>query len=109
MLSSEVNQNELMVKRIEQVVSTIMAEDPLFARDLDYLSIVEYLVSILSIVEYLVSIFNQALSVEEFNTISDASLKNRCSKIMAVQLLAKIGEDFTPEQMAIFEEAIKRK
>jgi hypothetical protein len=99
MLSSEVNQNELMVKRIEQVVSTIMAEDPLFARDLDYLSIVEYLVSI----------FNQALSVEEFNTISDASLKNRCSKIMAVQLLAKIGEDFTPEQMAIFEDAIKRK
>jgi hypothetical protein len=99
MLSSEVNQKELMVKRIEQVVSTIMAEDPLFARDLDYLTIVEYLVSI----------FNQALSVEEFNTISDASLKNRCSKIMAVQLLAKIGEDFTPEQMTIFEEAIKRK
>ncbi len=99
MLSSEVNQKELMVKRIEQVVSTIMVEDPLFARELDYLTIGEYLVSI----------FNQALSVEEFNTISDASLKNRRSKIMAVQLLAKIGEDFTPEQMTIFAEAIKRK
>jgi hypothetical protein len=29
--------------------------------------------------------------------------------MMSVQLLAKIGEDFTPEQMAIFDDAIKQK
>jgi hypothetical protein len=28
---------------------------------------------------------------------------------MATEILSKIGGDFTPEQMAIFDEAIKRK
>ncbi len=41
--------------------------------------------------------------------MSETNLKKRCSRIMAIELLGKISEDFTPEQMAIFEEAIKRK
>lgn len=99
MLSSEVNQKELMVKRIEQVVSTIMAEDPLFARDLDRQIIIDHLVEI----------FAKNFSEDRFSQISFESLKKRCSSIMALQVLAKIGEDFTPEQMAIFDSAIKRK
>ena len=41
--------------------------------------------------------------------MSDEHLKNRCDRIMSIDLLAKIGEDFTPEELAIFEDAIKRK
>lgn len=41
--------------------------------------------------------------------MSDDRLKARCDRIMSIQLLAKIGENFTPEQMVIFEDSIKRK
>jgi hypothetical protein len=99
MLSSEVNQKELMVKRIEQVVSTLMAEEPLFARDLDRQIIIDHLVEI----------FAKNFADDQFSQISFESLKNRCSGIMALQILAKIGEEFTPDQMAIFDSAIKRK
>ena len=76
-----------------------MEENPIFKEDLDYGAIVNDLVGI----------FRKTLSFDEFNHISDASLKKRCDGIMAVRILAKIGEDFTPEQMTIFEDAIKRK
>jgi hypothetical protein len=60
-------------------------------------------------VAHLAEVFEKALSLDEFNNISEESLKNRCSGVMSLQLLVKIGESFTPEQMAIFDDAIKRK
>ncbi|MBE9142977.1 hypothetical protein [Planktothrix mougeotii] len=98
MLSTDM-MKESMMKRIEKVVSSLMEERPLFKEDLNYSEIVQNLVKI----------FEENLSLEEINTMSDQSLKNRCSGIMSLKVLAKIGEDFTPEQMAIFDEAIKRK
>ncbi|MEA5619302.1 hypothetical protein VB711_15850 [Cronbergia sp. UHCC 0137] len=98
MLSTDMKQ-ESMVKRIENIVSILMEEDSLFKEDLNYVETVQNLVKV----------FKENFSLEKFNQISEESLKNRCDKMMAVQLLAKIGEDFTPEQMAIFEDAIKRK
>lgn len=98
MLSTQMEQ-ESVIKRVERVVSISMEENPIFKEDLDYAAIVHDLVKI----------FEKTLSFDEFNHISDASLKKRCDGIMAVRILAKISEDFTPEQMAIFEDAIKRK
>ncbi len=98
MLSTDMKQ-ESMVKRIENVVAILMEEDSLFKEDLNYVETVQNLVKV----------FIENFSLEKFNQISEESLKNRCDKMMAVQLLAKIGEDFTPEQMAIFDDAIKRK
>ncbi|MFM6746054.1 MAG: hypothetical protein ACKPJH_06590 [Dolichospermum sp.] len=98
MLSTDMKQ-ESMVKRIENIVSILMEEDPLFKEDLNYVETVQILVKV----------FKENFSLEKFNQISEESLKNRCDKMMAVQLLAKIGEDFTPDQMAIFDDAVKRK
>jgi hypothetical protein len=98
MLSTETRQ-ESMVKRIENIVSVIMDERPLFKEDLDYSEMVQHLLNV----------FKQYLSFEEFTNLSEEELKERCSGIMSVRLLATIGDDFTPEQMAIFDEAIKRK
>lgn len=98
MLSTDVRQ-ELMIKRIKRVVSILMGEEPLFKEDLNYSEIVNHLVKL----------FEKNLSFEEFNTMPDEELKEHCSGIMSIEILSKIGEDFTPEQMAIFDEAIKRK
>jgi hypothetical protein len=98
MLATE-NKQESILKRIEQVVSVIMEERPIFKEDLDYSEIVAYLIKL----------FQKNLPFEEFNAMSNEELKEHCSFIMATELLGKIGEDFTSEQMAIFEDAIKRK
>ncbi len=93
------NKKKSMIKRIENIVSILMEERPIFKEDLDYAETVQDLVNT----------FQKVLSFEEFNSISKENLKNRCKKMMSVQLLAKIGQDFTLEQMAIFDDAIKRK
>ena len=98
MLSTDIRQ-ESMLKRIEQLVSILMEERPLFKEDLNYSEMVKLLVKL----------FEKNLPFEEFNTMSDQELKEHCSFIMATEIFTKIGEDFTPEQMAIFDEAIKRK
>ena len=41
--------------------------------------------------------------------MSDEELKHHCSGIMSIEILSKVGEDFTPEQMRTFDEGIKRK
>ena len=48
-------------------------------------------------VKYLVNIVQQNLTNEKFNNISDDKLKENCSFVIATELLAKIGQDFTPE------------
>ena len=98
MLSTETRQ-ESMIKRIENIVSILMEERPLFKEDLDYTEIVQDLVKRLQ----------KNLSFEEFNAMPDEELKEYSSGIMAIELLGTIGQGFTPEQMAIFEDAIKRK
>ncbi len=85
MLSTDIRQ-ESMVKRIEQVVSVIMEERPIFKEDLDYAETVQDLVDA----------FQRNLSFEEFNATSDDELKKHSTEIMAIELLGKIGEAFTP-------------
>lgn len=98
MLSTDIRQ-ESMIKRIEKVVSIVMEERPLFKEDLDYGEMVKLLVKL----------FEDNLPFDEFNSMSDEELKQHSSGILALEVLSKIGEDFTPEQMTIFDEAIKRK
>ena len=98
MLSTDVRQKS-MIKRVEQVVSILMEDRPFFKEELNYSEIVKHLVEL----------FEKNLPFEEFNTMSEAELKEHCSLIMSTEILSKIGGDFTPEQMAIFDEAIKRK
>ncbi|HAN74994.1 MAG TPA: hypothetical protein DCQ51_03060 [Planktothrix sp. UBA8407] len=98
MLSTDIRQ-ELMVKRIEDIVSILMEERPLFKEDLDYSEMVKLLVNLAQ----------ENLTFEDFNSMPDTELKEHCRGIMSIEILSKIGENFTPEQMAIFDEAIKRK
>ncbi len=98
MLSTDIRQ-ESMIKRIENIVSILMEEDPLFKEDLNYSEMVQDLVKRCQ----------NNLSFEEFNAMSNDELKEYSSSIMAIELLGKIGESFTPDQMAIFDDAVKRK
>lgn len=98
MLSNDVTQKS-MIQRIDQVVAILMEERPLFKEDLDSAEMVHHLAQV----------FQRNLALEEFNTMSESDLKERCSGIMSIKLLSKIGDSLTPEEMAIFDDAIKRK
>ena len=58
-------------------------------------------------VKYLAIVFHQNLPVAEFNRLPDGQLKEQCSLIMATELLSKIGDELSPAQMAIFDEAVQ--
>ncbi|QSX70807.1 MAG: hypothetical protein EZY12_23515 [Dolichospermum sp. DET69] len=90
---------ESIINRIESVVSMLMEEDSIFKEDLNYAETVKHILQIVQ----------DNLTLERFNNMSDDKLKENCSFVMSSEILSKIGEKFTPEQMAIFDEAIKRK
>ncbi|MFN6154317.1 hypothetical protein [Anabaena sp. AL09] len=98
MLSTELQQ-ESMINRIEKIVAILMEERPLFKEELNPTEMVELLSTL----------FETNLPIEEFNTMSDQELKKHCSCIMVTEAVAGTLNELTPEQMAIFDEAIKRK
>ncbi len=72
MLATE-NKQESILKRIEQIVSVIMEERPIYKEDLDYAETVQDLVDA----------FQRNLSFEEFNAMSDDEIKKHSIGIMA--------------------------
>lgn len=98
MLSNDVTQQS-MIQRLEQVVTLLMEERPFFKEELDYAKIVNHLAQV----------FQRNLSIAEFNTISEIDLKERCSGIMVTEAVAGTLNELSPDQMDIFDEAIKRK
>ena len=98
MLSTDMKQ-ESIIKRIENVVAILMEERPLFKEELNDEEMIQHLCNI----------FQKNLSIEEFNIMEDQDLKKRCSGILSVEMLSGLLDDLTPEQIAIFDEAVKRK
>ncbi len=98
MLSTDV-QRELMIKRIEPVITILMEERPLFKEKLNSSEILQELVQL----------FTENLPFEEFDSLSDKDLKKHCSIIMVTEAVSGTLNELTPEQMTIFDEAIKRK
>ncbi|WP_353931006.1 hypothetical protein WJM97_22565 [Okeanomitos corallinicola TIOX110] len=98
MLSTNIQQ-ESVIQRIERVVAILMEENPIFKEDLNYTEIVKHIFKIVQ----------EHLTPDKFNNMSDEKLKENCDFVMSTEILSKIGDDFTSEQMAIFDEAIKRK
>lgn len=93
------NQQESMKTRIEKVVNILMEERPLFKEELNAEEMVQELCNL----------FQKNLPIEEFNSMEDQELKKHCSGIMVLEAVAGTLNELTPEQLAIFDEMIKRK
>jgi hypothetical protein len=98
MLSTEIQQ-ESMIKRIEKVVAILMEERPLFKEELNPREMVKHLCNIVQ----------NNLTKEQFNNLSDEKLKENCSFVMSTEIMSGMLDNLTPEQVAIFDEAVKRK
>ncbi|MDB9453433.1 hypothetical protein PN478_07205 [Dolichospermum circinale CS-534/05] len=98
MLSTEFQQ-ESMKTRIEKIVAILMEERPLFKEELNAEEMIQHLCNL----------FQQNLPIDEFNSMEDQELKKHCSGIMVLEAVAGTLNELTPEQIAIFDEMIKRK
>ncbi|MBR8837931.1 MAG: hypothetical protein DSM106950_28995 [Stigonema ocellatum SAG 48.90 = DSM 106950] len=59
-------------------------------------------------IEDLVSLFGK-FSLEEFRAIPDHELTRRISKLLTLEAVSGTLNDFTPEQMKIFDESVEGK
>ncbi|MFM2062660.1 MAG: hypothetical protein RLZZ507_2330 [Cyanobacteriota bacterium] len=96
---NEHQEKAVMKNRIEKVVNILMEERPLFKEELN----------VEELVHNLCTIVQRNLTNEQFNKLSDEKLKEHCSFVMSTQMLSGLLDDLTPEQIAIFDEAVKRK
>lgn len=59
-------------------------------------------------IEMLVDLFGK-LSLEEMQAIKDDDLTNRINKILVLEAVSGTLNDLTPEQIKMYDEAVKRK
>ncbi len=55
------------------------------------------------------NLFIQSNSADDVDTITEDDLANRINKILVVESVSGLLNDLTPEEMRIFDEAVKRK
>jgi hypothetical protein len=90
---------EIMLKRIEKTVAILMEERPLFREELNQADMNEHLFKL----------YQKNLPIDEFNSMTDQELKENCSFILSTEMMSGMLKELTPDQLAIFDEAIKRK
>ncbi len=59
----------------------------------------------------MIEVINQTfdpVAVPDMNTISEEELTRRIKSILSLHLVSGMLNDFTPEEMQIFDEAVKR-
>ncbi|MDB9438001.1 hypothetical protein PN450_14620 [Dolichospermum lemmermannii CS-548] len=60
-------------------------------------------------IQKMYELFTKPNSGDDVDTIAEDDLTERISKMLAVEAISGLLNDFTPEEMAIFDEAVKRK
>ena len=98
-LISVKQKQETMLTRIERIVTDLMLSDQWLQENLNQSETVKDLCNIVQ----------NNLTEEQFHNQSDEELREAFDRIMAAEIAGKMLDDLTPEQIAIFDEAIKRK
>lgn len=95
----EVSQEkDVFLVRISQIVNNLIDSNSLYQEKLDRNEMVQDLVVL----------FKQ-FSLEEFTTIDDEDLTHRINRILVTHAVSGTLNDLTPEQMAMFDEAVEGK
>ncbi|KJH73040.1 hypothetical protein [Aliterella atlantica] len=93
----EVSQEkDIFLVRISSIVNKLIDSNSFYQEKLDRNEMVQDLVDL----------FKQ-FSLEEFTTITDDDLTRRINRILTLEAVAGTLNDLTPEQMAMFDEAVE--
>jgi hypothetical protein len=86
-------------KRISAIVENLIAHNSVYQERLEQDQMIHKTYEL----------FTKPNSGDDIDTIAEDDLTERISKILAVEAISGLLDDFTPEEMAIFDEAVKRK
>ena len=84
-------------EKLTQIVQTLIDNNPIYKENLDLQEMIE--------------VINQTfdpVAVPDLNSISEEELTRRIKSILSLHLVSGMLNDFTPEEMKIFDEAVKR-
>ncbi len=90
------SENPEFVNRISPIVEKLIKENTLYQEKLNKEKMVEMLVDLFA-----------SFSEEEFRAIPDNELTRRIDKILVLEAVSGTLNDLTPEEMAIFDEAVE--
>ncbi|TAE52955.1 MAG: hypothetical protein EAZ87_24400 [Nostocales cyanobacterium] len=86
-------------QRISVIVENLIANNSIYQERLEQQKMIEKMYEL----------FTQPNVGDDVETIDDDDLTERISKILALEAISGLLNDLTPEEMAIFDEAVKRK
>lgn len=92
------SQRDVLVGRILPIVEKLFRDNNLYQLKLDKQEMVEMLVNM----------FGQ-FSLEEMKDITEHELTRRINKILVLEAVSGTLNDLTPEQIKMYDEAVKRK
>ncbi|MEA5582130.1 hypothetical protein VB620_12360 [Nodularia harveyana UHCC-0300] len=90
---------ETAFKRISAIVEKLIASNSLYQERLDRHEMSEKIYNL----------FAQPDSGDDINIITEGDLTNRINQMLVVEAMSGLLNDFTSEEMTIFDAAVKRK
>lgn len=90
-------EREVAITRISKIVDNLIGGNSLYQERLDKQEIIQHLVSLLD-----------KFSPDLIKAISDNELVNRIDSILVVEAVSGTLNNLTPEQMEMFDAAVKR-
>ncbi|MBE9206858.1 hypothetical protein IQ244_10075 [Nostoc sp. LEGE 06077] len=84
-------------QKLPKIVTALIDNNPIYQENLNKQEIIE-----------VINRTFDPVSVPDINNISEEELTKRVKRILSLHLVSGMLNDFTPEQMKLFDEAIKR-
>ncbi|WP_445632025.1 hypothetical protein [Nostoc sp. DSM 114167] len=88
----------MAIARLSKIVDKLIQDNSLYQERLDKQEIIQHLVNLLD-----------KFSPEFLNAISDGELMDRIDSILVIEAVSGTLNDLTPEQIEMFDAAVKRR
>lgn len=94
---TQVTNHQTNSQKLTQIVETLIDNNPIYQENLDR--------------QEMILMINQnfnPVAIPDLNSISEEELTKRIKSILSLNLVSGMLNDFTPEQMRLFDESVKR-
>ncbi|MBD2543320.1 hypothetical protein [Planktothricoides raciborskii] len=94
---AQITNHKTNSQKLTQIVETLIDNNPIYQENLNR--------------QEMILIINQnfnPVAIPDLNSISEEELTKRIKSILSLHLVSGMLNDFTPEQMRLFDESVKR-
>ena len=94
---TQITNHKTNSQKLTQIVETLIDNNPIYQENLDR--------------QEMILMINQnfnPVAIPDLNSISEEELTKRIKSILSLNLVSGMLNDFTPEQMRLFDESVKR-